>query len=627
MGIIYGKKSPNLYRDFLKSDSLNPGENIVYIDSTRTSPAVSFSRGKINYIGHNSIKHSERFDNLLWIKNLNISSIVDKNNPLGNKGYYIIYESNPNALNKDHEIHQDVFLEKDKVYNFSLYVKSFGRDNISLYAKDGANMLARVNFIIDGNSQGSYSIDHEPMTEDQANIINIGEGWWRIGITFFNQNQTANGGLYIALKKSGNYQYIGDNNFYNGVCIVGAQFTESHYLCEYLKTNEFENSGPRINSNGLLVEQESRNLFISSDKISGHSFVTSNIPYEYRKIDYLSGINNFANMLQFIDDGSYISKTFYFQNVDYLKESGDYAISFCLKPNGYNHVGIDIRDDTGDYPIASAYFNLQNNYFIKGTGINAFINKLDSDWTQCSLVFNFSYSGYSEQYQTYNLKITPYITISSGEMLGNQAPYVQFQTAIQGLLNSGIYLSMPQIEKNTFPTSYIPNYISGISSRSKEEIEILPDNFKKFYEVEEGSIFIKLRSINEFTGINTILSIYDIDSDSRSIILEKNNQNIIAYLNNDNNNQGVVNITGDFNFSEDFNIVLCFKNNNFNMFVGQSGNVVDSFSASGVMMTNPTKMNIGCNTRGQDHLNSNIQKLFYYPYFMDRSSAIQLCQT
>lgn len=166
--IVDGNGPAQLNLNFARDEVLDPR-----ITFSRTSNATRVNaQGLIEYAPHNLLTYSEQFDNAAWTKvrantianattapdgTTTADKLIDDGATVG-QGYVgqnVTYTNIP--------------------YNFSFYAKAGEVTSVRCYIVDSIGIISASNAIVDLTSG--------TVTSGSANVVSIGNGWWRITVS------------------------------------------------------------------------------------------------------------------------------------------------------------------------------------------------------------------------------------------------------------------------------------------------------------------------------------------------------------------------------------------------------------------------------------------------------------
>jgi hypothetical protein len=174
----------------------------------------------------------------------------------------------------------------------------------------------------------------------------------------------------------------------------------------------------------------------------------------------------------------------------------------------------------------------------------------------------------------------------------------------------GIYLSSPQYELGSFPTSYIPtNNANG--SRTPDNASITGTNFSSWYRQDEGSVYVEANP-GSFVAQRVICD-FGANALHRITLLKGTNGNAIWFVNNGNSTQASLQFS-PWNTTGKLSGV--YKLNDFASSFNGSTVLSDD---SGLLPENVNKMDIGKRADGGTYLNGTIKNITYYPVRLPNS--------
>jgi hypothetical protein len=289
-------------------------------------------------------------------------------------------------------------------------------------------------------------------------IVKLGEGNWAV-----------KDGKLLAAKET--------NSRFKNTEFTVARGTRATYVGrDGLIANEAGNDTPRIDFTGntdghLLLEPESRNLVTYSEDFSQSDWSENDAQILSSTHVNPDGSNN-AKVLAY-EGGSvqhYISTT---PSVD---SGQNYTFSIFVKAKELNYVCLVFLND-----LSGKFFNLENGTRLGNFGSEPFDSKIEdygNGWYRCSITDN----------ATSTTKFCGIYLSDNGTSI-NSTPTT----------TNGVYIYGAQLEKLSYPTSYIPTNGSQVtrdaeivSRESIDEIDI-PQ--------EEGTIYLELEGYEKNTEI------------------------------------------------------------------------------------------------------------------------------
>lgn len=190
--------------------------NVPRVDYTNTPSGVLLIEPSTT----NDLLRSNEFDNASWTKTNATVSASSTFSPEGIVNAYSLIEDNTTGT---HEIRQyKSGLTNSVDHTFSVFAKANERYKVRLNTFSGYAEFDLSN----------GTIITQPTVDDAA-IVAIGNGWYRISITKTANNTLTNSYIYI-LNDAGSVSYAGDNS--SGVYLYGAQLEETGFPTSYVPT-------------------------------------------------------------------------------------------------------------------------------------------------------------------------------------------------------------------------------------------------------------------------------------------------------------------------------------------------------------------------------------------------------
>ena len=247
-------------------------------------------------------------------------------------------------------------------YNFSFYVKSGERTKIDVQA--GATGTARINLITGVIETNSFP--NSPIVTD------VGNGWWRISVTFVASSTLINP-LYriFTVNNLNQSSYVGDG--VSGVYVWGFQLTQSSSVLPYEKTVVAPDNGNAIevrrNSDGAeldipfttsgdldidaLLDFVGYNLFAWSEELQQTYWSKTNLTVTTDVVVAPDGNTTGDILFETVTNGVHS-----FQRSLALTNGQLYTVSFWIKDEGRNHIRITTSGTFGFGGSATAWLDL-----------------------------------------------------------------------------------------------------------------------------------------------------------------------------------------------------------------------------------------------------------------------------
>ena len=274
--------TPNAYKES-KLYSVIPTSGAGDMTVVRATTATrKNSAGFIEEVPRNLAQYSEQFDNAYWVKN---AVTITPNAITAPNGIVSADKLVENTSNTLHYLNLPPSTTPQGTNTISVYAKADGRNWIWLYFFDGVLGSLTAYFNI---SNGTLGTVQSGLT---ANILSVGNGWYRCSITRTQAN-AGNGGF--GLGTANNVQsYLGNGT--SGAYIWGNQLEVGSTATEYFPTTNRLNV-PRIDyTNGscpsLLVEPQRTNLILYSEQFDNADWMKISATITANTTTAPSGIN------------------------------------------------------------------------------------------------------------------------------------------------------------------------------------------------------------------------------------------------------------------------------------------------------------------------------------------------
>jgi hypothetical protein len=344
-----------------------------------------------------------------------------------------------------------------------------------------------------------------------SSISSVGSGWYRCSITLTAPAATASGVVVIGPTTGNNVNtYTGDGT--SGIYIWGAQLSNSASVDPYVYNPQAAPTstayyGPRFDynpttlaANGLLIEQQSTNLFLNSSSLSGVSFSNGT-----RAADQLVAPDGTVT-------GSVISGTgggvaTWTTNATATGTSMTFTVyvKVGLSSTRNTFTFLMRNDTTGTNFVAGSFSTLTG--AISGLGWTS--TNVGNDW------YRIAYTNSGSEIISVGNSITCYFGATGG---------IVFATTDRlGLWGA-------QLEAGSFATSYIPTVASQVT-RAADNASMLGDNFSTWFNATEGTISSEASCFGLRAAGNGVVGISDGTTSNRfgTYVLSTNNA-VVNYM-------------------------------------------------------------------------------------------------
>jgi len=189
---------------------------------------------------------------------------------------------------------------------------------------------------------------------------------------------------------------------------------------------------------------------------------------------------------------------------------------------------------------------------------------------------------------------------------------------------SGIFVWGAQVEKGSFPTSYIPTTTST-ATRTPDNAKIEGSNFSSWFNNNEFSIFTH----HKFPSVppNYYPRVFDINTGSDAYRLNHYHDPSIygtkigcSVVENSVTQYAVS--TSSYDIGDDLRMASCFKDNDFASYV--NGALVGTDNTGVFSTTQRTVLYIGSSVNGSSPINGTISQFTYYPVRLPNNQLINL---
>jgi 3-methyladenine DNA glycosylase Tag len=415
---------------------------------------------------------SEAFDNASWLK---FNSTITENatvSPNGTVSADKVYEDNTTNY---HRVERTSSIDLGRSYTLSVFAKMAERSYVILSAQTYAGASAWFNL-----SNGTVGTVSGDLSGKQATIQNIGNGWYRVSLTW-TANITGAATIRASVSNADNVSnYLGDGT--SGIYVWGAQLEDvtgqanqnpSEYVSTGVKTSTpyhganvdgvkyfttyngntvasnvvTEATGaniPDATLHGYVAEGARTNLVLQSESIYTTNWAKfNNSTAGLATTTAPSGANTAGLWSRTSTSASYI-----YQVISKPASALPYTLSLYVKSNTGRYAAITLQSVYPDYVRAT--FDLQTETIstpaIGGTFTtpSASITSVGNGWYRITLSAVSSTS----------IGITPYLSFNSNGV------------AVDGIdsssTSSGYFWGI-QVEQASFASSYIPTTTASVT--------------------------------------------------------------------------------------------------------------------------------------------------------------------
>jgi predicted secreted protein len=420
--------------------------------------------------------------------------------------------SDPNGTRTADKLVEDTAASTThRVFNGSaVTIPTTGPSANTIYVKAGERTAVRLT---DNDLVGA---DFDLLTGAVSNIASgatatatsVGGGWWRLSLV--RTCATVNGRVVLYLLSGGTVTYTGDGT--SGIYVWGAQLSNSASVDSYVYNPQAAPTstayyGPRFDynpttlaANGLLIEQQSTNLFLNSSSLSGVSFSNGT-----RAADQLVAPDGTVT-------GSVISGTgggvaTWTTNATATGTSMTFTVyvKVGLSSTRNTFTFLMRNDTTGTNFVAGSFSTLTG--AISGLGWTS--TNVGNDW------YRIAYTNSGSEIISVGNSITCYFGATGG---------IVFATTDRlGLWGA-------QLEAGSFATSYIPTVASQVT-RAADNASMLGDNFSTWFNATEGTISSEASCFGLRAAGNGVVGISDGTTSNRfgTYVLSTNNA-VVNYM-------------------------------------------------------------------------------------------------
>ncbi len=587
---LYPSTKPSLNLDFANTKTLDPR-----ITFSRASTATYYDGKTFAKAEENLLTYSQEFDNAYWLKQ---DATVTANAIAAPDGAATAEKISMGSTSTWHAVYSVVSIVSGSTYTFSAYAKISEYSFIGLVVSSNQ---ARRCFDISAGTIGSSA-----GLTNTASIVSVGNGWYRISMTFTaNTTTTTNANLVVmSINSDPVTPSTGDGT--SGIYIWGAQLeqrssataytpTTSQPITNYIPVLQTAASNiPRFNhdptkgeSLGLLIEEQRTNLLLRSQEFDDAQWSYANSVVSSNTLIAPDGTLTSA---KWVEDGIYGARSA--SQTRAITSGTTYTRSVYAKYAGRH---LQLAGSSGFTTSDYANFDLVNG--IVGTtngAVTASINHVGNGWYRCSL--SAISTGTAGQIAAFMVSTT---TSARGELYTGDG-------------YSGIYIWGAQLEVGSFPTSYIPTTTAQVT-RSADAASMTGSNFSSWYRQDEGSLFIENNYNHGGTDDGKTALHVDNAAGSRFMLHNSGSLNRLVVT---VNNTEVVSISGATPASKSFvKTAFAIKTNDF----ASSSNAANASVDTSGNVPIVSAMRLGTYESPGYELNGHIKRLCYWPSRLSNS--------
>jgi hypothetical protein len=584
--------------------SIRPTLNLDFANSKTLDPRITFTRSSTAtyYDGKTTVKaeeNVEKYSQELAANWGGSNNTLLDDATVAPDGTTTATKITPSTDNDTHYIKGSTVPGTNGYSTHSVYAKSDGNYHLQLRPVNtgSSNYWATFDLVNGtvGNSGGNYL--------SSANIVDVGNGWYRCSVSYYNMNATHQTSIFVSHTGSSAElpAFAGDDSKHIFVWGFQVEYRDSDMLTAYTPTSgqaitnyipvlqtaasgeaRFDHDPITGESKGLLIEEQRTNLLARSENFSNAvSWIQNKVHLDSNTIVAPDGTLSGTKMIPDTAGGQHIRTT--------LSATG---VTFSVYAKAAELSYLDLGD-TAYYTFA--VFDLTNGTATVGVnGNTAGIEDVGNGWYRC-----WAYTSSS-------------ITEPRIYTQGNDYDSIQ-----------GIYIWGAQLEVGSFPTSYIPTSGSQVT-RSKDEAKMLGTNFSDWYRQDEGTMYANYIS----SSSENAAAAFSLDNGSTT-------QRIILFNDNSNSSNATASFITTYNGSSSGSVSFgnsalnsqhkmagAYKVNDYGGSFDNDNLGTDSTGAVPIV----NRAIIGNSSNGGHTLNGHIKKVAYYPARLSNSELQALTE-
>jgi hypothetical protein len=320
---------------------------------------------------------------------------------------------------------------------------------ISVYAKAAERSFVNVTTFTDPSAPAVFNLNtgtvHDATDSDidNATIEDVGDGWFRLGLTF---TKTADSVINLGVGLSNDnadISYAGDAT--KGAFFWGLQVEVGSSVGTYVKTEGLPYYGGGATQNGLLIEEQRVNSVTHSEEFDNAAWI---------KVGG-GGVTITANDILAPDGTTTADKIIadavsgeHYADDSISFSAGTYTHSVFAKAGEYSRIRlrpVHVGASEGNTSLADYLLTGDGTATLgAGAGTSASIESYGNGWYRCVITFTVTGTLTNTQIRVQMLDNTP-------------------TSVFTGNGSNGVYVWGAQHEAGAFPTSYIPTSGSTVT--------------------------------------------------------------------------------------------------------------------------------------------------------------------
>lgn len=479
-------------------------------------------------------------------------------------------------------------------YTQSIYAKANTKNFVILAENLEDANVRQTWFNLSNGTIGTTNGNHT------ANIVSVGNGWYRCSITYTIVSAFA-GGINFYHADTNGSTTVTDSG---GIYLWGAQLEQRSSVTAYTPTTtqpitnyipvlqtaaanvaRFDHNPITGESLGLLIEEQRTNLLLRSSEFDDAAWGKNNVAVTANAVVAPDGtltgdkiVEDNTNTGHRLANASLITVTATSYTATVFAKAAERSILF-------------IRSNLTS-PDANNYFDLASGTVgTVASGYTATITFVGNGWYRCS------------------------ITATAAGTLTNK--YVAFGCSTAndtfsytGDGFSGIYVWGAQLEAGAFPTSYIPTAASQVT-RNADAASMTGVNFSSWYRQDEGTFLADVLDGAVTIGALGVLSASDGTDNNRIDIRRQNASSVWAVVTTNGiaQDSGMLTVSNNATVGGTWKAAIGYKRNDTGFAVNGGSVQVDT----DLILQTPALLRVGALPTNANHLSGCIRKIAYYP--------------